>query len=59
VVAERIEEALTEPDPRRGLLAMTDLQAETAGLAPDGPNVIRARQWLADAREILLRQDSA
>ena len=55
-LAERIEEALTEPDPRRALLAMTELQAETVALAPDGPNIERARKWLGDGREILARQ---
>ena len=54
-LAERIEEALTEPDPRRALLIMTELQADTVALAPDGPNVVRARAWLADALEILDR----
>jgi predicted nucleotidyltransferase len=53
-LAERIEEALTEPHPRRALLVLTELQAETVALAPDGPNVARARDWLSDAREILL-----
>jgi predicted nucleotidyltransferase len=52
-LAERIEEALTEPDPRRALLVMTELQAETAALAPDGQNIIRARTWLSDALELL------
>jgi hypothetical protein len=52
-LAERIEEALTEPDLRRGVIVMTELQLETAELAPDGPNIIRARQWLSDALEIL------
>jgi predicted nucleotidyltransferase len=52
-LAERIEEALTEPDPRRALLVMTELQAETVALAPDGPNVSRARTWLSDALEVL------
>jgi hypothetical protein len=52
-LAERIEEALTEPDPRRALLLMTELQADTVALAPDGPNVVRARRWLADGIEIL------
>lgn len=47
-LAERIEEALSEPDGRRALLVMTELQAETAALAPDGPNVNRARRWLAE-----------
>jgi hypothetical protein len=54
--AERIEAALTEHDPHRALLRMTELQAETVALAPDGPNVDRARQWLGDAREILARR---
>lgn len=52
-LAERIEEALLEPDPRRALLVMTDLQAETVALAPDGPNVNRARRWLAAAAKVL------
>lgn len=55
-MAERIEEALTEPDSRRALLVMTDLQLETLSLASNGPNVDRARKWLSDGREILLRQ---
>ncbi len=55
-LAERIEEALTEPDPRRALLAMTELQAETVALAPDGPNISRARTWLGEGRQILVRQ---
>jgi hypothetical protein len=52
-LAERIEDALTEPDPRRAVRVMTELQAETVALAPDGPNVNRARDWLADGLEIL------
>jgi predicted nucleotidyltransferase len=52
-LAERIEEALTEPDPRRALLVMTELQLETVLLAPSGPNVDRARTWLAEAAELL------
>jgi len=55
-LAERIEEALTEPDPRRAVLVLTELQADTVSLAPDGPNINRAREWLSDAREILVRQ---
>jgi predicted nucleotidyltransferase len=55
LLAERIEEALTEPDPRRAVLVMTRLQADTVALAPDGPNVNRARTWLSDAIEILER----
>jgi hypothetical protein len=52
-LAERIEEALSESDPRRGLLVMTELQSETVALAPDGPNVNRARWWLAAASDLL------
>lgn len=52
-LAQRIEEALTEPDPRRALLVMTELQLETATLAPDGPNIDRARKWLSEGRELL------
>jgi hypothetical protein len=52
-LAERIEEALTEPDPRRALLAMTELQLDTVLLAPRGPHVDRARTWLAEARDLL------
>ena len=55
-LTERIEEALTEPDPRRAVLVLTELQAETVALAPDGPNVNRARKWLSDAREILVQR---
>jgi predicted nucleotidyltransferase len=55
-LAERIEEALTQPDPRRALLLMTELQAETVALAPDGPNIERARKWLSDGREILVER---
>jgi hypothetical protein len=54
-LAERIEEALTEPDPRRALLVLTELQAETVALAPDGPNIVRARTWLGEAQAILLQ----
>jgi hypothetical protein len=54
-LAERIEEALTEPDPHRALLVLTELQADTVALSPDGPNINRARKWLSDGREILLQ----
>jgi hypothetical protein len=56
-LAERIEEALTESDPRRAVMVMTELQADTVALAPEGPNVVRARRWLADARAILSDQN--
>jgi predicted nucleotidyltransferase len=52
-LAERIEEALTEPDPKRALLVMTELQLETVLLAPSGPNVDRARAWLPPAADLL------
>jgi predicted nucleotidyltransferase len=52
-LAERIDEALAEPDPRRALLLMTELQADTVALAPDGPNVNRARAWLAAGARLL------
>ena len=55
-MAERINEALTEPDPCRALLIMIEVELETLALAADGPNVIRARKWLADGREILTQQ---
>jgi predicted nucleotidyltransferase len=56
---ERIEDALTEPDPHRALLVMTELQAETVRLAPDGPNVNRARRWLAAVAETLTAHQGA
>jgi predicted nucleotidyltransferase len=52
-LAERIEEAFSETDPRRALLVMTELQSDTVALAPDGPNVNRARVWLAAGAELL------
>jgi predicted nucleotidyltransferase len=57
-LAVRIEEALTEPDPLRALILMTKLQADTAALAPDGPNIVRARKWLSDGIEILERLEA-
>jgi hypothetical protein len=50
---ERIDEALTESDPRRALRVITELQLDTVLLAPAGPNVDRARIWLADGVKIL------
>ena len=54
-LAERIDEALSESDPRRALLVMTELQLDTVLLAHSGPNVDRARTWLAEAAEVLRR----
>jgi hypothetical protein len=58
-LAERIELALSEPDPHAALVVMTELQADTVALAPAGPNVDRARLWLAEAAEILRRAQTA
>jgi predicted nucleotidyltransferase len=52
-LAERITEVLTEPDPRRALAMLTELQLETVRLAPSGPNVDRARTWLAEGLALL------
>ena len=49
----REELELTEPDPRRALLVMTELQRETVALVPPGPNVERARLWLAQVAAVL------
>jgi len=47
-LAERIEEALTEPNALRAMLVMIELQADTVDLAPSGANVDRARRWLRE-----------
>ncbi len=52
-LAGRIDEALAERDPRTALLLMTELQLETVQLALSGPNVDRARTWLAKGIEVL------
>ncbi|MGZ4289565.1 MAG: nucleotidyltransferase domain-containing protein [Gaiellaceae bacterium] len=54
-LAKRIEDALAEPDPRRALAVMTELQLDTVRLAPSGPNVDRARAWLAEGLGLLQR----
>ena len=53
--AERIEAGLAEQDPRRALLAMTELQLDAVRLAPSGPNVDRAREWLVEGLAVLQR----
>lgn len=58
-LAERIELVLTEPDPVRAALALSELQADTLALAPSGPNVDRARRWVADVIEVLRRKGAA
>jgi len=52
-LAERIEQVLTEPDPLRAMLALSELQADTLALAPSGPNVDRARRWVHEVLEVL------
>ena len=52
-LAARIGASLAEPDPRRALRLMTELQAEALALAPSGPNVERARAWVAQALVLL------
>ena len=52
-LAERIEEAFAERDPRAALRILTQLQLETVQLAPSGPYVDRARTWLAEALDVL------
>jgi hypothetical protein len=52
-LAERLDEALAEPDPCSALRLLTALQLETVQLAPSGPNVDRARTWLAQGLEVL------
>ena len=53
LLGRRIEDALTESDPRRALCMMTELQLDAVRLAPSGPNVDRARTWLAEGLDIL------
>ena len=52
-LAERIEAAFDERDPRTALRILTELQLDTVRLAPPGPYVDRARTWLAEAVELL------
>jgi len=54
-LVERIEAALAEPDPHRALALMTRVQLDAVRLAPSGPNVDRAREWLAEALAMLQR----
>ncbi|HEY4348810.1 MAG TPA: hypothetical protein VGM80_14595 [Gaiellaceae bacterium] len=56
-LAERIDEALMEPDPSLAMLAMSRLQLDTLALAPAGPNVSRARGWLKEVVEVLSRTE--
>ena len=56
-LVERVDQALGEADPRRALCVMTELQLDTVRLAPNGPNVDRARAWLAEGVNILRSAD--
>jgi hypothetical protein len=58
-LAERIEEALTEPDALRAMLVMIELQADTVDIAPSGPNVDRARRWLREVIAVLREADES
>lgn len=52
---ERLPERLDEAFARDDFLALTELALETVRLAPDGPNVVRARAWLAASADALRR----
>ena len=54
-LAERIEEALTEPDPLAGAHRHDAASARCCRARAVRPNVDRARVWLAEALEILRR----
>lgn len=50
-MAERLDAAFANDD----WLGLTELALETVRLAPDGPNVVRARAWLAASADELRR----
>jgi hypothetical protein len=52
-LAERIEQALTEPEPLQAMLVMCELQIDTLALAPSGANADRARRWLPEVADVL------
>jgi predicted nucleotidyltransferase len=58
-LADRIEEAFTEPDAIRAALMMNELQLEAVQLAPRGQNVDRARVWLSEVVEVLRAEVSS
>ena len=47
-VAERIQEAVTDPDPRNARRLITEPQLDAVRPAPSGPNGGRARAWVAE-----------
>jgi len=52
-LAERIEESLAAEDALHALRVLTQVQLDAVELAPSGPNIDRARTWLAQALELL------
>jgi predicted nucleotidyltransferase len=52
-LAERLTRTLSLADPRDALRSMTEIQLETVWLAPSGPNVDRARTWLAETLRLV------
>jgi len=52
-LGERIEDAFVEGDPRKSLRLLAGVQLDAVRLAPDGPNVVRAREWLARVIAVL------
>jgi predicted nucleotidyltransferase len=52
-LAERIATALSELDPVVAVRTVTRLQIDTVALAPSGPNIDRAREWLPKVLEAL------
>jgi hypothetical protein len=52
-MADRIVEALSVPDAATAVRTLTQLQIDTVALAPDGPNIDRAREWLPRVLEVL------
>ena len=53
VKPDRLAERLEASFERDDWLLLTELALETVELAPDGPNVLRARTWLAEAAGVL------
>jgi predicted nucleotidyltransferase len=52
-LAERIEDALTEPEPRAAVRTMYELAAETLALVPDEIDVEPPRAWVAEVVELV------
>jgi len=52
-MADRISAALSELDPVVAVRTLTQLQIDTVAIAPEGPNINRARAWLPRVLEVL------